>query len=79
MHPCSVCAWETTHATSKTQVQLAVYAVLCPTLCMCGTESHDVCETMDGSVTVYAVFINSIINSFALGGQHKVIPTNEVC
>ena len=33
--------------------------------------THDVCKTMGGSVTVYADFINGVINPFAVSGQGK--------
>ena len=45
--------------------------MLCPNVCECGTVSHDVCETMCGSVTPSKV--NGVNNPFAVHGQCKVM------
>ena len=40
-----------------------------PYLPACGAVGHDVCETVGGSVTVYAGFIDGVVNNFAVCGQ----------
>ena len=51
--------------------------MLYPDVCECGTVRHDVCETIDGSVTVCADFINGVIDPFAVRGQRKVMPETK--
>ena len=51
--------------------------MLYPNGCEYGTVSHDVCEIMGGSVTVYADFVNGVINPFAVRGQRKVVSATK--
>ena len=48
--------------------------MLCHNLCQHGTLGNDACETMGGSVTMYADFVDSVINPFVVRGQCKVMP-----
>ena len=45
--------------------------------CVCGIVGHDVCETMGGSVTMYADFVDGVINPFAVCGHRKVKPATK--
>ena len=40
--------------------------MLCPNVCECGTVGHDECESMGGPVTVYADFVDGVIDPFAV-------------
>ena len=59
------------------QVYWAVYVMVYPNVCECGTVSHDVCEIMGGSITVYADFVDGVINPFTVPGQCKVVPATK--
>ena len=46
-------------------------------MCACSTVGHDVCETMGAGVTVYADFVNGVIDSLLVGCQHRVMPATK--
>ena len=51
--------------------------MLCPNVCECGTVGHDVCETMGAGVTMYADFVDRVINSPSVSCQRNVMPVTK--
>ena len=54
------------------------YVMLCPNVCECRTVGHDVCETMGASFAVSAGFVDRVIDSLSVRGQHSVMPATKL-
>ena len=46
-------------------------------MCVSAGQWHDMCETMGGSVTVFADFADRVVDPSTAGGQGKVMPVME--
>ena len=47
-------------------------------VCECGAVGHDVCETIGHDcVSLYADFLDGVINPYPVRGQRKVRPTTK--
>ena len=47
--------------------------MLCTNVCECGTVGHDVYEAMCVSATVYAGFVDGVVDSLSVSGQCSIV------
>ena len=59
------------------QVYWAAYVMLCSNVCECGTAGHNVCEAIGVSATVYADFVDGVIDSLSVSCQSSVQPATK--